>query len=114
MSNVTMPISHYDALQAKIAELEKELANIAAKLIKRDKRIAEFVIERDALNEFVSWSLDAVFAGSGICGDAAQDKMFELGILNREIYDPEIHNLAQGSDCDAGDYIYFEALKEQE
>ena len=56
--------------------------------------------------------VDAGFSDSGICGHAAQDKMFELGILTREIYNPEIHTLVQGSECDAGDYIYFKALKE--
>jgi hypothetical protein len=74
----------------------------------------EKITKLNVFAEFVSWSLEAVFAGSDICGDAAQDKMFELGILTREIYDPEVHALAQGSECDAGDYIYFRALKEQD
>jgi hypothetical protein len=62
-----------------------------------------------ALTTFVDWVLDAVVSGSDICGGDAQDKMYELGILTREIYNPEIHTLQQGSECEAGDYIYFKA-----
>jgi hypothetical protein len=92
----------------------KACHGVLIELESANQKIAELEKERGVLTEFVSWSLDAVFSGSDICGDAAQDKMFELGILTREIYDPEIHNLAQGSECDAGDYIYFKAPKEQE
>jgi hypothetical protein len=74
-------------------------------------KIAELEKEHNTLTEFADWALDAIFTGSDICGDDAQDKMFELGMLTREIYDPEVHTLSQGSECDAGDYIYFKALK---
>ena len=76
------------------------------------KRIAELEKERDELSKFADWVLEAAVTGSDICGGDAQDKMFEVGILTREIYDPEIHAL-QGSECEEGDYIYFRALKEQ-
>jgi hypothetical protein len=74
-------------------------------------KIAELEKERDTLTQFTMWALEAVFTGSDICGGDAQDKLFELGVLTREIYDPEIHTLNQGSECEAGDYIYFKALK---
>ncbi len=95
---------------AKIEALKELLKLSHESLDSKDEKIAEF----DVCAEFVSWSLETVFAGSDICGDAAQDKMFELGILTREIYDPEVHTLVQGSECDAGDYIYFKTLKEQD
>jgi hypothetical protein len=103
-----------DETTPKIASLKRRVAMLENECVEKYSLIQELEKERGVLTEFVSWSLDAVFSGSDICGDAAQDKMFELGILTREIYDPEIHNLAQGSECDAGDYIYFKAPKEQE
>jgi hypothetical protein len=80
-------------------------------LTQQRERIVELEKERDTLTNFTMWALESVFAGSDICGDAAQDKMYELGILTREIYDPEVHTLIQGGECEAGDYIYF--LKDQ-
>jgi hypothetical protein len=89
-------------------------SEIAYELGVRDKRIADFLKELDLLTEFVSWSLEAVFTGSDICGDEAQNKMFALGILTREIYNPEVHILNEGSECDPGDYIYLKKRKEDE
>jgi hypothetical protein len=80
-------------------------------LVELRKANSELEKEHNTLTEFADWALDAIFTGSDICGDDAQDKMFELGMLTREIYDPEVHTLSQGSECDAGDYIYFKALK---
>jgi hypothetical protein len=95
----------------KIAKERKRWANEDFNAI---EKISVLEKERDVLTKFVNWSLNAAFAGSDICGGDAQDKMFELGILNREIYNPEVHTLSQGNECDAGDYIYFKAPKEQE
>ena len=109
----------FEIRDVHIAELEKECDEfqdslLTVELLVSDYRIdnAELEKERDVLTNFTMWALDAVFAGTDICGGDAQDKMFELGILTREIYNPEVHTLQQGSECDAGDYIYFMALKE--
>jgi hypothetical protein len=55
MSNVTIPISHYDALQAKIAELEKELSSIVAGLFSENE-LAILKLEQQAkgISDFVS------------------------------------------------------------
>jgi hypothetical protein len=99
--------SPFDSMQRQSRYFE------ASKLIySQADKIAELEKEHNTLTEFADWALDAIFTGSDICGDDAQDKMFELGMLTREIYDPEVHTLSQGSECDAGDYIYFKALKE--
>ena len=92
---------------------EIDLEDAAKLLNAKDQRIAELEKERDELSKFADWVLEAAVTGSDICGGEAQDKMFDLGILTREIYDPEIHTLQQGSECEEGDYIYFRAPKEQ-
>jgi hypothetical protein len=91
--------------------MQNVLAHDYNVIVELRKANAELEKEHNTLTEFADWALDAIFTGSDICGDDAQDKMFELGMLTREIYDPEVHTLSQGSECDAGDYIYFKALK---
>jgi hypothetical protein len=53
MSNVTIPISHYDALQAKIAELEKELSSIVAGLFSENE-LAILKLEQQAIGAYES------------------------------------------------------------
>ena len=100
-----------DVSTPKIAALKRRVALLENECVGKGSEIAELEKERDALTEFADWSLDAIFTGSDICGSDSQDKMFELGMLTRETYDPEVHTLNQGSECDAGDYIYFSTLK---
>jgi hypothetical protein len=100
-----MSTNNIDELRTK----EDSTKFVVAEFEKLQNIIIEQADKIKALTTFVDWVLDAVVSGSDICGGDAQDKMYELGILTREIYNPEIHTLQQGSECEAGDYIYFKA-----
>lgn len=104
---------HIDAMTVESLHSKSE---IAAELAYRDMRIEnkqKTIIEQadklKALTSFADWVLDATVSGSDICGGDAQNKMHEVGILTREIYNPEIHTLQQGCECEDGDYIYFKS-----
>jgi len=103
-----------DNTQSKIYDCEEFNGyNQIYRSLEDIKRIAELEKERDVLAEFTMWTLDVVISGSDVNAEDAQDKMFDLGILTREIYNPDVHTLNQGSECEPGDYIYFKALKGQ-
>jgi hypothetical protein len=95
MTRISILESDIQIKDKRIDELEAELENTRTQS------------QCEALQEFAKWILEACFQGADICGGDAQDKAFELGLLHREIYNPEVHVLCAGSECEEGDYIYF-------
>ncbi len=60
------------------------------------------------LEEFSRWVLQQTFEGNDIAGDSAQEKAYELGVVTKESFDPEVHCEIENKEIlNHGDDIYL-------